>query len=974
MRALIGWLAQRVDVERSAGSRPESFRIERLPNAFEIPREALDLRFEFETYLVGLYDELVKVPHGAAFPGQTPGLELPRVYTPLDTTFRLELPGQGPDGGAKGRGGERSTLESLPGDAEARASLLERLRIEAEAGLLEEPEEPGEEGGQDPGGGLGRGPGRPLRAVESLALSPGVVLLGDPGSGKSTLGRWAALCHAGTMLGPERVADVSHLNRMPEEVHVPRPEHQPWPHGPCLPLLLELRHFVRQEAFPANERSAGVEALASYFEEGTLDGRLRMTRKEADRLRERLRDGEQVGRILVIFDGLDEVEAEDGSREGRKQVRGIVRQMVEKTREAGCRVVVTARPYAYGEDSPWRLPEEAFPAFTLAPYTLAGVRSQIQAWFEELVRVRPDDDGESETCRAALERSVEAVVERGDRDLLDLLTNPLHLRMVLGLAERGTFPDERAQLLEGSIRLAIDDWNRARGAPGPAREATASLGIELDELRTSLELLAFQEQARGRHTKFRRGAFSDALEDTVGERSFSPRVVRRQLRERSGILVPLATDPKERYQFPTASHQEYLAGCHSSRRPEELRERLRESPELWREVFRHAAGSLLVGGEVDEPSDRSGREARERALWEFLAEVVPPADPLPEAQDGDHAALLAHLAARVLRDHGLLRRSTGRGVDFLPRLRRLLELTVDEGLLELRERLASALALARFPGGDTRPGVGVLGGVPNIRWVHLPAVDAFPLGTPEDDEDFVESERPPSELPPVKAFKISRYLVTVAQFQAFADDGGYNLEKWGKYWTKSGEKWLEKGGITGPVELPDGRRAGNLPRTWVSWYEAHAFCKWLDEKLSPGRKVKLPTEIEWERAARGPEGRKYPWVGEWEEGICNSTEAGLRSPSPVGMFLASGTPPEGPDGPVHDLAGNVSEWCQTKYRKDHNEEPDDEDDDEESAARVLRGGSYLNSRRGVRAAARYRNAPRDRRWDIGFRVVSPSSS
>src|SRR5262249_56725196 len=99
--------------------------------------------------------------------------------------------------------------------------------------------------------------------------------------------------------------------------------------------------------------------------------------------------------------------------------------------------------------------------------------------------------------------------------------------------------------------------------------------------------------------------------------------------------------------------------------------------------------------------------------------------------------------------------------------------------------------------------------------------------------------------------------------------------------------------------------ADNQPVVGISWYEAVAYCRWLS--AATGREFYLPSEAEWEKAARGLHGLIYPWDNEWRSGRCNSSEASIGRPSPVGSFPA-GASPYG----ALDMAGNVSEWCPTK--------------------------------------------------------------
>ena len=157
----------------------------------------------------------------------------------------------------------------------------------------------------------------------------------------------------------------------------------------------------------------------------------------------------------------------------------------------------------------------------------------------------------------------------------------------------------------------------------------------------------------------------------------------------------------------------------------------------------------------------------------------------------------------------------------------------------------------------------------------------------------------------------------------------------------------------------------------MSWYEAIAFCRWLEEKLKLG--VALPTEAQWERAARHTDGRKYPWGNSNNEvpRRCNILETGIGHTSAVGIF---------PDGAAKcgamDMAGNVWEWCRTQHRKDYRDyERQEEDTLEGISARVLRGGGWPLNADFARCACRYGCSPDAWYWGIGFRVVaSPSFS
>ncbi len=163
-------------------------------------------------------------------------------------------------------------------------------------------------------------------------------------------------------------------------------------------------------------------------------------------------------------------------------------------------------------------------------------------------------------------------------------------------------------------------------------------------------------------------------------------------------------------------------------------------------------------------------------------------------------------------------------------------------------------------------------------------------------------------------------------------------------------------------------KQGNHPAIYISWYDAQDFCTWMSEGIS--RRFHLPTEAEWEKAARGEYGKEYPWGDEFNKTKCNTSESGIGSTTPVRQFSPQGDSPYG----VADMAGNVWEWCQSKYEAYPIKSDDGREDLKGDAARVLRGGSFLTYQWYARSAYRYNIRPEARYNYIGFRVVvSPSS-
>lgn len=165
------------------------------------------------------------------------------------------------------------------------------------------------------------------------------------------------------------------------------------------------------------------------------------------------------------------------------------------------------------------------------------------------------------------------------------------------------------------------------------------------------------------------------------------------------------------------------------------------------------------------------------------------------------------------------------------------------------------------------------------------------------------------------------------------DAGGYAEDR--PWWTPEAVKDIEsasynEGWRSGPRYWTDDRfNHATQPVVGISWYEAVAYCAWLSEKL--GKEVRLPTQAEWERAARSSHGKEYPWGGDFDPAKANTKESKLNRTTPVHMY-PDGRTPEG----VWDLAGNVWEWSQ----------------DDRSGGKALTGGAWWNNAKDVGASAR----------------------
>lgn len=217
-----------------------------------------------------------------------------------------------------------------------------------------------------------------------------------------------------------------------------------------------------------------------------------------------------------------------------------------------------------------------------------------------------------------------------------------------------------------------------------------------------------------------------------------------------------------------------------------------------------------------------------------------------------------------------------------------------------RHAISTGLGLL---GWDSRYGIGLDSNrLPEIDWIEIPACE------------FIYREGERQQTLHLPTYRISRYPVTNIQFWAFVNAGGYETDEWWvglrKPTSLSFHYWLEQ----------------NHPVNRVSWYESIAFCRWLS--AHKGLVIRLPNEKEWEKAARGTDGRKYPWGNTCEIGYANIDEIisdlsilskisnteklwtgkyALRETSAVGIYPHA----QSPYG-LMDVVGNVNEWCLNK--------------------------------------------------------------
>jgi formylglycine-generating enzyme required for sulfatase activity len=225
----------------------------------------------------------------------------------------------------------------------------------------------------------------------------------------------------------------------------------------------------------------------------------------------------------------------------------------------------------------------------------------------------------------------------------------------------------------------------------------------------------------------------------------------------------------------------------------------------------------------------------------------------------------------------------------------------------------------------------------------IPAGEFLMGSDPEKDKGARDDELPQHRLF-LPEYYMARTPVTNAQYAAFVRAAGHKPPDPGE-----GQR------------PPQGKE--DHPVILVTWDDAIAYCKWLAEVT--GKPYRLPSEAEWEKAARGTDGRIYPWGNEWDAKRCNAEKIGYwDETTPVGSY-PQGASPYG----LLDMAGNVVEWCHSLYSTYPYNATDGREDAEARYVRVLRGGAFNDNAWDVRCAHRSGDYPNNGYGHTGFRIA-----
>jgi len=536
-------------------------------------------------------------------------------------------------------------------------------------------------------------------------------------------------------------------------------------------------------------------------------------------------------------------------------------------------------------------------------------------------------------------------------------------------------PDKRAKLYQRAIELLLWKWeSEKRTDEATLKDLVSEIGDGKSQIERVLCQVAFEAHAGLNpqdqrdnpekladvsESRLKRLLAALKLDDGGKPDENWARDICDAIKLRSGLLAQRLPDA---LTFPHRTFQEYLAGAwllqnnfvtQANQKAAQL--------DVWREVILLAVGnSVFVKNdwELSKPLD-------------LLRRLCP-----KQIVDDEVAWKKAWLAGEVLLETGVERAGErDADGDLVPRVRDRLVALIQGNKLAPAERVEAGNTLARI--GDPRfnPAAWFLPADHLLGFVRVP-FGPFHMGTctadfetvmktlvaTERDVDYFKNEI--NDLPvTVGEFYIARYPVTVAQFKAFVRDSGHS-----------------------PRDEDRLRGVDTHPVVYVTWHDALAYCHWLTDRLrawaetpeplqtllrDKGWVVTLPSEAEWEKAARGDQdARIFPWGDQPDPNKANYSDTDINTTSPVGCFPLGASPYA-----CHDMIGNVWEWTRSAFKP----YPYNSEDGRENLTtsnkndQVWRGCCFTDNLRGARCAVRARQ-PDNRADRLGFRVVvSPIS-
>lgn len=678
-----------------------------------------------------------------------------------------------------------------------------------------------------------------------------------------------------------------------------------------LPIFMELRKigaFLKEHV--KNDGTEGHAVLLEFLTTALKNEQVDLPERFFDQWL-------QSGDAVVLLDGLDEV----ADPKLRDRVARLVESFVRKYKD--CRYVVTSRVVGY--EGTARL-GEAFVTTKVRNFSLQDVKEFLTNWHALLaLGLHGDTQQARDYANDQTQQLLDAIT--ANERIRELAINPLMLTVIaLVHRDRVKLPDRRAELYAEAVEVLLGKLDDARGITD--NSVLENQTFDAGDKRIKLQAVALymhQKETKEIEAEVLRNLLTSLFLENLSSKQEAEKAAQRfiqLIRERSGLLIDRGPGL---FAFSHLTFQEYLAALALVAKENYLEETKQylDKP-WWNEAILLAAGHLS-----SQSPERTGR---------FIQAVA------DQPSKHNPYACLA-LAANCIRDVGPSRISevirssvTDRlkaGVEAKPsaytawmgNIKPLKKLSA-QGWIKQRALAMEALALVgegfwKKPFGEP-------------EWVQVPE-GKFWLGDGGTQHQV--------NLP---AYRISKVPVTNAQYHLFVQATDYRCPG---HWDG---------------DLPPKGKESH-PVANVSYWDALAYCEWLSRQL--GYPVTLPTEAQWEKAARGgKDKRTYPWGNDFNKDYCNSWELGWGDTTPVGIF-SDGVSPYS----CLDMVGNVLEWTNSLYEgypyeaDGSREEVNGKDDDRD---RVLRGGAFNYGSDDVRCSLRFIIRPDGRHDNFGFRVCA----
>ncbi|WP_110519338.1 SUMF1/EgtB/PvdO family nonheme iron enzyme [Herpetosiphon llansteffanensis] len=726
--------------------------------------------------------------------------------------------------------------------------------------------------------------------VECVRHYPALVVTGMPGSGKTTVLRYLALCFS-----------LAHHTADAPDIHLGIA----WSGVVPMPILIQLRRFAER----LTQAPLGAAALLDHIEAVLSEQRIPHLH---DYLDQQLR----AGHVLVLLDGVDEIL--DPTK--RQWVIQSINQF--RARYANSRIVVTSRPYAYVP--PFQLSDH-FQVVEVQPIDRVEQSSFIQRWYAAALAHDP-------VLATTRQQDLVQAIRQRPR-LHEIAENPLLLTLMtlLHFGEATSLPDQRTELYEKCLLLLLDEWDVLR--EGIRLETVLHITLQKRDLLPLIQPIAYHLQMAGREEATMQEITAWVLErfcDLTNGNAWEAKVMIKRFLDvvetRSGLLV--ARDIQQRYALPHRTFQEYLAMRELVSADIVTREVLnhRHDP-TWREVLLLLIGHLVGSGHTAQATEIIGNmlDADDHGSIAYYQTVALAGEMVEELGKtlGKQSKLIKHSVVTEL------------------------TMLVDGGHLSVKQRVAAAFTLGRL--GDPRLVMPEQAGY----WCHC-APGSFWFG------DERKTELTQQTL--TYGFAMGRHPVTNAEYARFLNAPDYTNARW---WTPHAHARFPDKTKCAPLWWNDSRyNTPTQPVVGITWYEAVAYCAWISEQV--GYVIRLPTSLEYERAARHTNQRRYPWgdVPPTPEHL-NYQETSVGYPTPIGCF-AQGHAVSG----IADLVGNVNEWLATAM--DSPTSTIAQTDIAHNERILLSYSDYTDKIHELTCGARVGSSPFFRFTNFGFRIITLS--